>query len=154
MPVHGASWNFIIWGLYFGFIIYLEKKVIFKFTEKIPGLIQWFFAIIIIMVGWGIFYYVDLNKLSMFLKALVGLNKNPLYSQALLITFKENVAFTAVAAFLCTPVMRDLFVKLNSENKLNGKLDYARIALNLCLVFCIISLLVGAGYNPFLYYRF
>ncbi len=101
---HGASWNFIIWGLYFGTIIYLEKKVFFKFTKKLPQVIQWFFAMIVIMVGWAIFYYVDLNSLGTFLKALVGLNNNPLYSDTLPITFMSNVTFVVLCIIASTPV--------------------------------------------------
>lgn len=151
---HGASWNFIIWGLYFGLIIYIEKTVISKFVDKIPKIIQWFCAMIIIMVGWGIFYYVDFNQLVLFLKALVGLNNNVLYSDMLFISIQENIIFIIVSAILCTPVVRDLFRKYNHENKLNGKLNYARILVNVVLVFSVISLLIGEGYNPFLYYRF
>lgn len=151
---HGASWNFIIWGLYFGTIIYLEKKVFFKFTKKLPQIIQWIFAIIIIMVGWAIFYYVDLNNLSSFLKALVGLNNNPLYSDTLPITFMANIVFVIVAIVASTPVPKMLFHKLNDNNIVNGNLDFVRIIFNVSLIFCIISLLVGESYNPFLYYRF
>lgn len=151
---HGASWNFIIWGLYFGTIIYLEKKVFFKLTKKLPQIIQWFFAIIIIMVGWAIFYYVDLNNLSTFLKALVGLNNNPLYSDTLPITFMANIAFVVVAIIASTPAPKMLFHKLNNNSTLNYNLDFVQIIFNASLIFCIISLLVGESYNPFLYYRF
>lgn len=151
---HGASWNFIIWGLYFGTIIYLEKKVFFKFTKKLPQIIQWFFAIIIIMVGWAIFYYVDLNNLSTFLKALVGLNNNPLYSDTLPITFMGNIAFVVVTIIASTPAPKMLFHKLKDNSTMNRNLDFTQIIFNVSLIFCIISLLVGESYNPFLYYRF
>ena len=151
---HGASWNFIIWGLYFGTIIYLEKKVLFKFTKKLPQIIQWFFAIIIVMIGWAIFYYVDLNSLSTFLKALVGLNNNPLYSDTLPITFMSNIAFVVIALIASTPIPKILFHKLNDNSKVNGNLDFVQIIFNVSLIFCTISLLVGESYNPFLYYRF
>ena len=151
---HGASWNFIIWGLYFGTIIYLEKKVLFKFTKKLPQIIQWFFAIIIVMIGWAIFYYVDLNSLSTFLKALVGLNNNPLYSDTLPITFMSNIAFVVIALIASTPIPKILFHKLNDNSKVNGNLDFVQIIFNVSLIFCIISMLVGESYNPFLYYRF
>ena len=151
---HGASWNFIIWGLYFGTIIYLEKKVFFKFTKKLPQVIQWFFAMIVIMVGWAIFYYVDLNSLGTFLKALVGLNNNPLYSDTLPITFMSNVTFVVLCIIASTPVPKMLFQKLNDNKVVNGNLDFVQIIFNVSLIFCIISMLVGESYNPFLYYRF
>ena len=151
---HGASWNFIIWGLYFGTIIYLEKKIFFKFTKKMPALIQWFFAIIIIMIGWAIFYYVDLNNLGIFLKALFGLNNNPLYSDTLSITVMSNITFILIAIIGSTPLPSQLFHKLNSKSMLDGSLDFARSILNVVLIICVISMLVGESYNPFLYYRF
>lgn len=151
---HGASWNFIIWGLYFGTIIYLEKKVIFKFSKKLPSIIQWAFSIIIIMIGWAIFYYVDLNNLGLFLKALVGLNNNPLCSDTLPITFMSNVVFVIISIIASTPVPSNILNKLNGEKFFNGKLDYVRIVVNVSLILCIVSMLVGEGYNPFLYYRF
>ncbi|MGM9530973.1 MBOAT family O-acyltransferase [Intestinibacter sp.] len=147
---HGASWNFIIWGLYFGAIIYFEKKVIFSFAEKIPNIIKWVFTIIIIMVGWGIFYYTDLNKLGLFLKALVGLNNNLLCSDTLSIIVMNNIIFIVIAVIASTPLVSKLFNKINT----NQNLDYLRIVVNVCLIFCVIAMLVGEGYNPFLYYRF
>ena len=109
---------------------------------------------IVIMIGWAIFYYVDLNSLGTFLKALVGLNNNPLYSDTLPITFMSNITFVALCIIASTPVPKMLFQKLNNNTVVNGNLDFVQIIFNVSLIFCIISMLVGESYNPFLYYRF
>ena len=82
----------------------LREKSILQIYKKLPQVIQWFFAMIVIMVGWAIFYYVDLNSLGTFLKALVGLNNNPLYSDTLPITFMSNVTFVVLCIIASTPV--------------------------------------------------
>lgn len=151
---HGASWNFIIWGLYFGTILYLEKKIIFRFTEKVPNIIKWFFTMVIIILGWAIFYYVDLNNLVVFMKSLFGLNNNPLYSETLPIVFMSNIVFIIISIIASTPIPSKVFNTIKEKKLLKIDLEYVHIAINICLIFCTISMLVGESYNPFLYYRF
>lgn len=155
---HGASWNFIIWGLYFGTILYLEKKVMLKVTEKIPDFIKWLLTMVIVVFGWAIFYYVDLNNLIIFTKSLFGLNNNPLYSDTLVITFMNNIVFVLISMIASTPILSKLFNKLKDKlkekNILTMDFGYMQIAINVFLIFCSISMLVGESYNPFLYYRF
>ena len=151
---HGASWNFIIWGLYFGTIVYLEKRIIFKLTEKVPDIIKWLFTMILVIFGWVIFYYVDFNNLIVFTKSLFGLNHNPLYSETLSITFMNNIIFILISIVASTPVPSKVFNILKNKKILTIDLDYIQIVFNIVLIFCSISLLVGESYNPFLYYRF
>lgn len=151
---HGASWNFIIWGLYFGTIVYLEKRIIFKLTEKVPDIIKWLFTMILVIFGWVIFYYVDFNNLIVFTKSLFGLNHNQLYSETLSITFMNNIIFILISIVASTPVPSKVFNILKNKKILTIDLDYIQIVFNIVLIFCSISLLVGESYNPFLYYRF
>lgn len=151
---HGASWNFIIWGLYFGTIVYLEKRILFKLTKKVPDIIKWLFTMILVVFGWAIFYYVDFDSLIIFSKSLFGLNNNPLYSNTLSITFMNNIIFILISVIASTPIPSKLFNMLKNKNILTIDLDYMQIVFNIVLIFCSISMLVGESYNPFLYYRF
>ena len=151
---HGASWNFIIWGLYFGTIVYLEKRILFKLTKKVPDIIKWLFTMILVVFGWAIFYYVDFDSLIIFSKSLFGLNNNPLYSNTLSITFMNNIIFILISIVASTPVPSKVFNILKNKKILTIDLDYIQIVFNIVLIFCSISLLVGESYNPFLYYRF
>ena len=151
---HGASWNFIIWGLYFGTIVYLEKRILFKLTKKVPDIIKWLFTMILVIFGWAIFYYVDFNSLIVFSKSLFGLNNNPLYSNTLSITFMNNIIFILISVIASTPIPSKLFNMLKNKNILTIDLDYMQTVFNIVLIFCSISMLVGESYNPFLYYRF
>ena len=105
-------------------------------------------------MGWAIFYYVDLNNLVVFMKSLFGLNNNPLYSETLPIVFMSNIVFIIISIIASTPIPSKVFNTIKEKKLLKIDLEYVHIAINICLIFCTISMLVGESYNPFLYYRF
>ena len=147
---HGASWNFILWGLYFGVILILEKLFILKVLEKLPKICGHIYAIILILVGWAIFAFEDLSKVGQYIKAMF-VNSNIWDNEALYNL--QNYGFLIVLGIICSiPLWKKLKEKIDSKNskilELITSLGYVII-----LVLSTASLVTNS-FNPFLYFRF
>ncbi|MBQ4629484.1 MAG: MBOAT family protein [Clostridia bacterium] len=148
---HGASWNFIFWGVYYGIWLIFEKKVIFKFIEKIPGWIRLIYSNIIVLGGWILFYFTDLSKLKEFFRAAFG--KNPGASD---VVFKfqamSHIWLILIMVICATPLIKIIAKKIRdkSPNLFTVLLVITVIAV---MLMCF-ALLVKQSYNPFLYFRF
>lgn len=150
---HGASWNFIIWGLYFGVLLLIEKFLLARVLDKLPGIIQHFYAIFFIIVGWAIFYFTDLNELYQHLQIMFGIIQTPLSDYEDISIINSNIYWIVMACILCWPVhhkVRSLLVAKTSPNFVAAT-DLMQTIIYLC---CSIALLVGSTYNPFIYFRF
>jgi len=153
---HGASWNFILWGLYFGLLIALERIFLAKLLEKVPRFISHVYLLFIAVVGWAIFYFTDLSRLTSFFSVMFGTAGNSFWDVALGIQLKANFFWMTLAIIFCMPVS-DFFGKL-LEKHLSPKqlkiIPYANTLLNVGLLLTSVAFLVGKSYNPFLYFRF
>ena len=67
---HGAAWNFIIWGMYYGLLLLFEKLFFDRILKKLPTIINWLYTFIIVMIGWMIFRSNSLNELLLFIKTM------------------------------------------------------------------------------------
>jgi len=151
---HGASWNFVIWGLYFGFLLLLEKAFLGKILSKSSSVIQHFYTLFLIIIGWALFYYTDINKLFDFLKILFCINKVEIFDVEFQSVFMENLNWFVLAICLCMPVYKyfqNIRIKYAKNDKLISSLN---ISINLILFIISVILLVGSTYNPFIYFRF
>ena len=149
---HGASWNFILWGLYFGLIVALEKYTILRW--KVPAFVLHLYSLILVILGWGIFYYVDFSRMTTFFPVLFG--------QAESFTdFTVRSALTSrfwlwVAAIICCLPLGRWIQGLIGEKHFLGRsvLAVLRIVVAVALLAVSVALLVGATNNPFIYTRF
>ncbi len=153
---HGASWNFIIWGLYFGLLIYLERQFLGKWLEKVPSFVSYAYSTLAMLIGWVWFYFTDLSGAIKALLTMFGLYGRELYTLELQIYFKENLLLFIVAIIASTPLMKWTFTRLaESSPKLGTGLNAIGVPLlNIALLIIATILLIGSTYNPFLYYRF
>jgi alginate O-acetyltransferase complex protein AlgI len=153
---HGASWNFIIWGLYFGLLIYLESLFLRKWLEAAPKFVSHLYLTIAMLVGWVWFYFTDLGKALKSLAIMFGVTGAPLLSVELEIYFKENLLLFLIAIIASTPLAKWTIGRLSDANPRlqTGLQDYALPLFNAALLIAATILLVGSTYNPFLYYRF
>ena len=145
---HGASWNFILWGLYFGIILVIEKLWLLKPMQKIPALGH-LYSLLAVYVGWGIFYFDDFGTMQTFFKTFFhGMGDWSGFDVKQAIT--GNLWLWIAALTLCMPV------RTYAENRIkNPNIKYAiRTALSLVILLLSVSLLVGATNNAFLYFRF
>ena len=153
---HGASWNFIIWGLYYGIFLLLERKLLYRILDKIPAALSHIYLMLIVIIGWVFFYYIDITKGLKFMSILFGYGSNPLYDIKFEVEFFNNIIFLIFAAFASTPVFKVIYKKLNELVVINNyKLSKLTvIAFNALILAVSTILLVGQTYNPFLYFRF
>jgi alginate O-acetyltransferase complex protein AlgI len=153
---HGASWNFIIWGLYFGLLIYLERLFIGKWLEKAGAVVSHIYGTFIMLIGWVWFYFTDLNEAIKALLTMFGLNHRDFSNLELQIYFKENLLLFVVAIIASTPLMKWTFTRMAESNpKLGAGLQGIGVpVLNIAILIIATILLIGSTYNPFLYYRF
>ena len=155
---HGTSWNFIIWGLYFGFILVFEKHTILKIKDKIPGFLLYIYIIPVIIVSFGIFYFVDFGNLQTFLKALFG-QAETTHNIITTTAITDKMVLWIVAILFAMPLRQwciNLTDKMtNKEGNLNKNIKFAtRMVVSAAILIVSVALLVGATNNAFLYTRF
>ncbi|MFR3991674.1 MAG: MBOAT family O-acyltransferase [Angelakisella sp.] len=148
---HGASWNFLLWGLYYGVILIIEKVWLQKPLQKAPGVVQRLYSLLLIVLGWVIFALTDFGAIGNYFAALFGAHGGADAQTMYLLT--TNISLLLVAALACTRwpahAANDLLARLpRAAQTLLRCLFYAAVLL-MCVAF-----LVGDSYNPFLYFRF
>ena len=146
---HGASWNFILWGLYFGVLLMIEKLFMLKVLKKAPAIISHIYSIIIILFGWVLFYFENLNEMGIFLARIFG-SDGFMMSGDISVKIISYIPLLIVSAITSTPLISKLYHKIKSKPILYV-IDNAGCVLALLL--CTAAL-VSSDYNPFLYYKF
>lgn len=153
---HGASWNFIFWGLYYGSFLLLERMFIGRLLSKVPSIISHIYLILIVVIGWVFFYFIDITKGLQFIGVMFGYGNNPLYDIKFEVEFFNNVIFLIFAALLSTPIFKNIFAKINEliviKSYRPSKLTL--VVFNAIILIISTIMLVGQTYNPFLYFRF
>ncbi|MEM1484773.1 MBOAT family O-acyltransferase [Oscillospiraceae bacterium PP1C4] len=153
---HGASWNFILWGLYYGLLITIEKLFLLKLLNKIPAFFRHSYLLLISVVGWVLFYFTDMDRLGKYITILFGFAGNKLWDSQIEITLMNNIFWFVLALMFCMPIVK--WIKFVAGDRISaGKLSalmVCQMALNLVLLIVCTAQLVGQSYNPFLYYRF
>lgn len=151
---HGASWNFILWGLYFGVFILIEQLLGKKRLKAIPAFLSHLFSLLIIVIGFGIFYFENLTDLGNFFKNLVFANNNAFSSAAVNTALRENIYLILFAALFSLPVL-NIFKRLKARiPKWAPVFDTAVILSNLFILAVSSVMLLGSTNNPFLYIKF
>lgn len=155
---HGASWNFIIWGLYYGFIVMIEKYTVLRW--KVPAVLGHIYSIFLFIIGWTIFYFDDIGRLGQFYQGFFGLNNNfslPIETESVL---WDNFWLWIAAILLCLPIRK--FFKHRMEQRLEATgsvyvaygMQLSRVVISVTILALSVILLVGATNNAFLYTRF
>lgn len=139
---HGASWNFILWGVYFGFILILEKLFILKILEKLPKLFSHIYAIFLILIGWVIFAFEDLKLVKDYLVNLF--NFDNLFNNETLYYLKNYWFVLICGIILSTPIVK----------KIKLKNSFVLSCVYILIFMLSTASLVTDTFNPFLYFRF
>ena len=148
---HGASWNFILWGLYYGALLVLEKKLIFRFADKLPMILRRMYTLAAVFGGWVLFYFTSLSQLKGFAICALGRNlgANNVMAKNVLVS---NIWLVTVMALLCTPVLRILLKKMRAHTP--RLYEIALSCMTVAGLWVCFALLISQTYNPFLYFRF
>jgi alginate O-acetyltransferase complex protein AlgI len=154
---HGASWNFIIWGLYFGLIVMIEKYTILKIQKYIPAVFLHIYSILLVIIGWGIFYFDDFSSMLTFFNALVG-NTKELTDLLAETTLFDHFWLWIAAVILCLPVFNGLSWLLRkcvpNTSLRTGIATTVQVVFSIAVLVLSTALLVGATNNAFIYTRF
>jgi len=148
---HGASWNFVLWGLYFALILLLEKILLNKILSKIPSIFRWIYTFILINIGWIIFRAENMELLIYIFKNIINF-ANYSISDLLSINYSliNYIPFIIMAFIFSFPLLK----KINNTFYKN-KLYLTLKDISICFIFIIsIFMLVSNSYNPFIYFRF
>ena len=146
---HGAAYNFVLWGLYYGLLLILEKFVLKKFLDRLPSFVQHIYTLFIIIIGWGLFYFTDVGQLGEFMVDLFNFGNGICGDQAFNLIM-SNLPMLIIAAVASTPLATMLYTRF----------EHTRFMWIPETLYCIGVLavstasLVNQSYNPFLYFRF
>lgn len=155
---HGASWNFVVWGLYFGLIIALEKSFLQRFLSVLPAFVSRMYFAVIVLVGWVFFYFESLGDGAQYLQVMFGLAGVPAADTAFSIHLQNHIVLLALAAMAATPIPVRLHHLLADRLRPRfARAFYNEIVLpvtSLAMLVVSALLLVGKTYAPFFYFRF
>ncbi len=144
---HGAGWNFLLWGLYYGTWMLAERLFLGKCLEKLPGVVRHIYTMFIVLIGWALFAVEDMGRLGAYFSSLFG--GGGWFSAVDGYRLRTYLPTLVILAIGSTPLMRKLWDRLGERTR---AVLQPLLVLG-ALVLCTASL-VDAGYNPFLYFRF
>lgn len=155
---HGASWNYIFWGLYHFTFLLLEKYVFKGYLKKYKG-IPYLYTVIVVTIGFVIFKFEDLSELGTVLLALIGFSKGGFINLAVWTQIKKNIFLIIFSVIACTPFGKQVERVLNYLSKTGNPVlffgyNVTRLVLIPLLLFLSFIALIGNTYNPFLYFQF
>ena len=147
---HGASWNFILWGVYFGVILILEKIFILKVLDKVGKVFSHIYTIILILIGWVIFAFEDLGEIEAYLYAMFNVN-NFVNNETLY--YLKNYGLIMILGIICSTLLANKVIdKFNKANNKGFKIIEVIVYMTI-FILCTANL-VSDSFNPFLYFRF
>ena len=151
---HGASWNFIIWGIYFGVILIIEKYCLNKVLEKLPGVIRNIYAMFIVMISFIIFSSDDISSALVAIKGLFSFSSLKFSNDFIIYYIRSYGVILIGGLVLCTPLIKNVINKLRENKILNYIINIFEVIILVLILVVITSMLIDSSYNPFLYFRF
>ena len=149
---HGASWNFIIWGLYFGIILVIEKIFLKKYLDK-TKVFKHIYSLLIIIISFLIFNASSISDIIISLKNMFFINDIPLYNKESIYYLKSYLVLLIIAIIASTPLFKIIIAKIKNT-KIKLIIDILEPITYIVLLVLCTSFLVDASFNPFLYFRF
>ena len=145
---HGAGWNFVLWGLYYGILLIIEKYVLGNVLKKAPRLLKHIYTLFLVNLGWVLFSNTDFAQMTAYLGNMFGSGSAGFADSAFLYYLKSNLILLLLSITACSPVFRKLLNKISRKSSV--------LAAVICLVLFLMctAFLVYGSYNPFLYFRF
>lgn len=148
---HGAGWNFVMWGLYYFVILFIEKLFLLKALDKLPKFFRHVYALLLIVIGWVIFASDDVSVLLPYFGSMFG--ANGAVGGMDVYTLLTKAALLVICCIASTELPKKLF--LSATGAMNEKAAFTiKSVLTIALLALSMILLIGDSYNPFLYFRF
>lgn len=144
---HGAQWNFLFWGLYYGLLLLAEKLFLGRLLERLPKAVRWLYTAFFVLIGWVLFNLTDFPSLCHALKLMfVPQATDWVAAAATNVSLLKAVVYLPLGIVCCLPLLR-------REPKSAKGILLANLASGLLLIVCIVFIL-SSSYNPFIYFRF
>ncbi|WP_333656951.1 MBOAT family O-acyltransferase [Tissierella praeacuta] len=149
---HGASWNFALWGLFFGVILIIEKLFLLNLLEKLPHYLTRIYTLSLVLMSWVIFAFDSIKDGLNYIKILFGFGNNPIFNHTSLYFLYTNILLFLILIIGSTDIPKRLWKYMS--NRFNNKLWIIENIFLLLVLGLSIAYLVDQSYNPFLYFRF
>lgn len=151
---HGAAWNFVIWGLYFGIILVLEKTFLLKKLEKLPSFISRVYVLILVMISFVIFNANNIGQAIQQIGGLIGITEKTIFTNTTIYYLKSYSLIILISIIISTPIIKNIIIKLKENKKIEKIINALEpIVLSVLLIICT-GYLVDNSFNSFLYFRF
>lgn len=148
---HGASWNFILWGVYFGVFIILERAFLQNILNKLPNVIQHIYLMIIVIFGWVLFSQEDIASTIEYIKVMLGLGNYKIINDYTVFYIKEYWIIICIAIVSSIPILQQI---KNLDIKIRKIIDLTR-PIVIILSFTLVTIyLLNSTFNPFIYFNF
>ena len=147
---HGASWNFVLWGLYYFALLVIEKTFLLRLLERAPNFLRHIYSMAAVIFGWLLFVIEDVSSIGAYLSRMFG-GTGVFATQITVYELVRNLVFLAILILASTPAPKKLWYKLYSKG--TPWRIVQSVVCAIAFVLCI-AYLVDSSYNPFLYFRF
>ena len=148
---HGASWNFIIWGLLFGIVLVIEKLFLQKVLDKTPNIFKHIYVLFIVMISFVIF---NGENIINNIQGLFGINNISFINSVSIHYLKNYLIILIISILACTPLFKNIIEKLKNNKKIIKVINLLEPIYLVLLLFIVTVYLIDNSYNPFLYFRF
>lgn len=157
---HGAAWTFVVWGIYHGVLLILERLFIKDFLGRIPAVLCHAYTMLFVIIGWTLFRADNFQQAWIYIQALFGVGSGGFPAELIRVLNMENILYCSLGLLLATPVLPYLLRKLSVIPLTQAHLQYSYVKLLILSMFtlmlailCVIYIYAGT-YNPFIYFRF
>lgn len=145
---HGAGWNFLLWGLYYGILLIIEKYILIPLCRNVPSFVKHIYTMLIVCFGWVMFSNTDFAEMGMYLGNLFGSGTSAFADASFVYYLKSNFILLVLSVIACSPAFKKLLAKISRKNA-SGATVISVVLFLVCTAY-----LVYNSYNPFLYFRF
>lgn len=160
---HGASWNFVLWGVYYGILLIMEKMFLLKVLDKLPNWVRHVYTLVIVVFGWVLFAHDSIGQGVIYAGHMLGIGGVPFINKEFVYMLYTNLPWLVVLTIGCTELPRKLVLRLQErlETGKDGNASRGGRLVSLyqnvfyvAMFLVALAYLVDATYNPFLYFRF
>jgi alginate O-acetyltransferase complex protein AlgI len=151
---HGAEWNFILWGLYYGIILLAEKTFLLKIFEKLPCAVKYIYTLFLTVIGFTIFNANGINGIAESLTAMFGAQGLQLYNEEVGYYFISYLPVVIIAMILSTPLMMKLYEFISKTEAGDTAICILKPIYYIAILLICTASLIDGSFNPFIYFRF
>lgn len=149
---HGAAWNFVVWGLYYGVILIIEKYLLSPVLDRLPDVVRHIYSIVLVVIGWVLFFSSSFGQAADYIRVMFGAGAHGFADRESMYLFTSNLILWLILIFGSTPLVHFRYEHMLRTKKWNTTIINSVVYAALFIV-CI-AYLVTETYNPFLYFRF